>query len=547
MPIVLLFFLCAAVFARSLTGEFLSWDDAQHITQNPWLLDGDVGRFWQKEYYGFYIPVAYTVWTWLWQLWPSPMAFHLLNVLLHFFNSVMVFVLARKILASSNMRGLDERAKDHTPFALFTAALFAIHPLQVETVAWISGGRDVMAAFFGLSAVLAAWNTSDRLFPTWSATLRRVFATVLFALGLLCKPGIVVLPLAVRWLSWFSERRGLKPLMMGFWIMLALVAAGWTSQLQKQFVNTRIPEVRLWDKPLIAADAVWHYLVKFFAPVALSADYGRTPALALEQGRYSWLVAAVAVFIVILGVLAAFHRRPPRSFWGSLGFFLILLSPTLGFVGFAAQDISTVFDRYMYLPGIGLSLAIAAVFTTAKIPRLEVRYALAVVFVVLCTLLSILRVPVWKNSRALSADTVAKNPASYHSWVNLANAELAEKNFATAGESLLKARDLKPDVAVAWANLAHLYWLTEQPQKIRDEIAPLLVNAEFAQKNAHEHAALALMWRIWGRVLWKESDLPAARAAYCNARQLNRFDADLLAETTEFRRQNPDQPDCLSP
>lgn len=547
MPIVLLFVLCVAVFARSLTGEFLSWDDAQHITQNPWLLEGDVSRFWQTEYFGFYIPVAYTIWTWVWQIWPSPMAFHILNLILHTLNSVMVYVLAKKILSSSNMRGLDERAKDHTPFALFTAALFAVHPLQVETVAWISGGRDVMAAFFGLSAVLAAWNTSDRLFPTWSATIRRGFATVLFVLGLLCKPGIIVLPLAVRWLSWFSERRGLKPFMMGLWIMLALVAAGWTSQLQEQFVKTRIPDVTIWQKPLVAADAVLHYLIKYFVPWNLSADYGRTPAVALDQARYWWLLVAIVVFVVVLAVLAAFHRKPPRSFWGSLGFFLILLSPTLGFVGFSAQDISTVFDRYMYLPSIGLSLAIAAVFTTAKVPKIQIRYSLALVFFLLCTLLSVLRMPVWKTNRALSADTVAKNPASYHSWVNLGIANLNDKNLEGALENFRRARDLRPDVAVAWSNLAHLYWLNEKPELIREEIGPLLTNPEFLNKNVHEHAALSLLWRIWARVLWKSGDLVQAREAYCNARQLNRFDQDLLAETTEFRAQNPTQPDCESP
>lgn len=546
MPIVLLLFLCLAVFARSLTGEFLNWDDAQHITQNPWLLAGDIGRFWQMEYFGFYIPVAYTIWAWVWQIWPSPMAFHILNLLLHFLNSVMVFVLARKILSSSNMRGLDERAKDHTPFALFTAAIFAIHPLQVETVAWISGGRDVMAAFFGLAAVLAAWNTSDRLFPTWSATIRRGFATILFILGLLCKPGIIVLPLAVRWLSWFSERRGLKPFMMAVWIMLALVAAGWTSQLQEQFVKTRIPEVPIWQKPLVAADAVLHYLVKYFVPLNLSADYGRTPAVALEQGRYWWLLLAVVIFFLVLGVLAAFHRKPPRSFWGSLGFFLILISPTLGFVGFAAQDISTVFDRYMYLPSIGLSLAIAAVFTTAKVPKMQIRYAIALVFFLLCTLFSVSRVPVWKTNRALSADTVAKNPRSYHSLVNLAIADLNDKNLPAALENLTRARELKPDGAVAWANLAHVYWLTERTDRIREEVLPLLSDSEFLLKNRHEHAALSLLWRISARIYWKDGRLESAREAYCQARQFNRFDQDLLDETTEFRAQNPNLPDCAA-
>ncbi len=544
MPILLLLILVAAVFGRSLTGEFLSWDDAQHITLNPWLQTGNAAHFWEREYYGFYIPVAYTIWTWLFQIWASPMAFHLLNVLLHFFNTVMVYFLAQKILSSSNMRGLDERAKDHTPYALFTAAIFAVHPLQVETVAWISAGRDIMAAFFGLAAVLAAWDTSDRLFPTWSATIRRILATILFVLGLLCKPGIVVLPLAIRWLSWFSERRGLKPLMMGFWIMLALVVAGLTSQLQEKFVATRIPHVEKLERPLIAADAVVHYLQKYIAPFNLSADYGRTPAVALEQKMYWALLVGVVVFLIVLIVFRAGHRKPPRAFWGSLGFFLIMMSPTLGLVGFSAQAISTVFDRYMYLPSIGLSLAIAALFTTAKIPRMEIRYAIVASFTVMCTVLAILRVPVWKNDRALHTDMIAKNPRSYQAMVNLAIADLKENNVASAVEWFTKAKDSDPKVAVAWANLAHMYWVRSEPQKIRDEIHPLLMSAEFIEHNKFEPQALALMWRMWARVNWQEKNIPAAGEAFCRARAYNSFDKNLLDETAAFRKENPGVPEC---
>lgn len=546
MPILVILFLVAVVFGRSLTGEFLSWDDAQHITLNPWLQTGDWTHFWEREYYGFYIPVAYTIWTWLYKIWPSPMAFHTLNVVLHFLNSAMVYFLAHKILASSNMRGLDERAKDHTPYALFTAAIFAIHPLQVETVAWISAGRDLMASFFGLAAVLAAWNTSDRLFPTWSATIRRGFATILFVLGLLCKPGIVVLPLAIRWLSWFSERRGLKPLMMGFWIMLALVVAGLTSQLQQKFVATRIPHVSILERPLVAADAVFHYLNKYFFPFNLSADYGRTPAVAFDQKMYWALLGVIIVFAIVLALFRTGHRKPPRAFWGSLGFFLIMMSPVLGFVGFSAQAISTVFDRYMYLPSVGISLAIAAVFTTAKIPKPQIRYGAALVFAVICTLLALLRVPVWKSDRSLHEDMYAKNPRSYQAMVNLAIASLKENNVPGAVEWFTKAKDSDPKNAVAWANLSHMYWVRSEPEKIRSEIYPLLQNPEFIEHNKFEPQALSLMWRMWARVNWQQKNIEEARISFCNARGYNAFDKDLADETAAFRKENPNLPECAT-
>lgn len=544
MPILILLLLCVGVFFRTLHGDFLSWDDTQHITLNPWLQNADLAHFWAREYYGLYIPVAYSLWTIVFKIWPSPMAFHLLNLSLHFLNCILVYLLALKILASSNMRGLDERARDHTPFALFTAALFAIHPLQVETVSWISAGRDIMSAFFGLSAVLAAWNTSDRLFPTWSATIRRVFATGLFILALLCKPGIVVLPLAVRWLSWFSERRGLKPLMMAFWIMLALVVAGLTSQIQQKFVNARLPQISPLQRPLIAADAASHYLVKFFVPVSLSADYGRTPTVALAQSGYWSFFALIAVFGVVLAVLALFHRHPPRVFWGALGFFIILLAPTLGLVGFSAQAISTVFDRYMYLPTIGLALALASLLTSAKYPKLEYRYLLAAIIVCLCAGISYVRVPVWLDDRSLHSDTLIKNPRSYQSLINLAIAELKDKKLDRAVELFTRARDEDPKVAVAWANLAHMYWLTGKNERILEEIAPRLNDIEFLEFNAQEPQALALMYRMWGRWNWAAKSPSEAHNAYCKAVKFNPYDKDLLNETAAFHLKNSQLPEC---
>ena len=129
-PALLILVLIAfAVFYPALGGEFLRWDDREHLELNPFVTNGLWAEIWTRPYFGLYVPTTYSIWTLIYKVWPSPMAFHLFNVLVHSLNAWLVYLL------------LSERGRDR---ALIGACLFLIHPMQVETVAWISAGRDFL-------------------------------------------------------------------------------------------------------------------------------------------------------------------------------------------------------------------------------------------------------------------------------------------------------------------------------------------------------------------------------------------------------------------
>jgi len=538
-PHVILTLTCCAVFWRALSGQFLHWDDTTHITLNPYLQAGDVAHFWKSEYYSLYIPLTYTLWTALYHLFESPKAFHIFNLVLHVLNCFLVYWLARKLLSSRKKDAVEMAEWGRQMFALIAALVFAIHPFQVETVAWISGGRDLLAAFFGLAATIAAWNTSDRLFPSYAALLRRIGATFLFVLGLLAKPGPAVLPVAMKWLSWFTERRGLKWGMMWFWLGLGALVGGLTLQVQSSFVQGRVMDVNNWHKPIVACDAILFYLRKFFLADFFSADYGRTPEMILMGANlipsWPWLIAG---FVLLTGLALLV----PRAVWGGLGFFVIMLIPVLGIWGFSAQAFSTVFDRYMYLPMVGLGVGFASIVAESKI-RLEVRILLALLITGWWGWQSYQRVPVWQNDQTLFEDVLEHNPVSYNALVNLGITDIANNDLGPAKDRLEAARTANPRLAIAWANLAHIYWLEKSPLLVKDA-GQLLLEPSFVEYNRHEPQALSLLGRMYARVLWEEKNFETARDVFCYARRLNPFDKDLENETNAFLAEHSDLVKC---
>lgn len=525
-PHLILTLLIWLIFGRALGGEFLHWDDTGHITLNPWLQEGAVGHFWLSEYFGLYIPLTYTVWTALFHLFGSAKAFHVFNLVLHTLNSFLVYALARKVLSSRHKDAVEHAEWGRQMFALIAAMIFAIHPFQVEPVAWISGGRDLLAAFFGLAAVLAAWNSADRLFPSWAAILRRVGATLLFLFGLLAKPSVAVLPLAVKWLSWFTERRGLKWAMMWVWLGLGALVGGLTLQVQSGLMQARGIDINNWYKPVVALDALLFYLRKFVVADFFSADYGRSPELVLSGANlipaWPWLVLALPLSLGMLWLV-------PRAILGGLGFFVLMLAPVLGIWGFSAQTFSTVFDRYMYLPVIGLAVACASVVAESQI-RLEVRLLLAALCLSYWAAQSFARVPVWRTNQALFENVLQHNPKSYNALVNLGIIDIGNNQLESAKTHLEAAITVQPRLAVAWANLAHLHWLDKNAQQVK-AAGLKLQDPAFVDFNRFEPQALALLARMYGRVLLDENDTPNARSALCYARKLNPFDRDLENET----------------
>ena len=398
--------LTAIVFGEVGQCRFVRWDDDIHVYENPWLhpvTPSHVGHFWRTPYEGLYIPLSYSVYALLSLVAResgtsalNPQVFHLTNLVLHLTNVLLVFVILRRL------GGRDWAAASG-------AMLFAIHPMQAETVAWVSELRGLLAALLSL---LAIWQYLEfARGPREGRGLhwgRYGLATVAFGLALLAKPSAVTVPLIALvldiWCLGRSWRCGAGPL--GVWVVIALAWTRLSCSAQPVPDFLLIP---LWRRFFVAGDALAFYLGHLVWPTRLCIDYGRSPAsvLAHPWGYAAWLVPAV------IGTVAWMNRRRAPWLLASCLLFVAALLPVLGLIPFGFQRASTVADRYLYLAMLGPALVVAGLLP--HIPRRAAPLAagIGVGALFLLCLQSSLQVLFWQNDLTLFSQALAINPRSW--------------------------------------------------------------------------------------------------------------------------------------
>ena len=392
-----------AVLGEVVRGGFVRWDDNLHVTENPWLHPvtlAHIGHFWQTSYEGLYIPLSYTVYSLLALIARDPATqalnphvFHAANLGLHLVNVLLVFALLKRLVGGAWA-------------AAGGALLFGLHPVQVESVAWVSELRGLLSALFSLVALGQYWEF--RQAPAGPRPWGRfVLATLAFGLALLAKPSAVAVPLMALVLDgWGRGRSWRLSLPLVLWASLALAEIVLSRTSQPAPAALLLP---LWRRPFVAGDALAASLAHLVWPVALGIDYGRSPATVLAHpgGYLTWLAPAC------LGVLLWRIRRSWPLLMVAGGLFLAALLPVLGLVPFAFQEVSTVADRYAYLAMLGPALAAACLL--ARVPRRAVPLAagLSLAVLLLLGLQSALQVMVWQNDFALFSRALAVNPRSW--------------------------------------------------------------------------------------------------------------------------------------
>ena len=327
--------LVAASYFPALSGGFV-WDD-RAFTREPlvhrwsglwdiWLSPGDISNE------GHYWPLVYTTFWLEHKLWGlAPFGYHLVNLLLHLLNCVLVWRLLAKLAV---------------PGAWAVAAVFAVHPLHVESVAWIIERKDLLSTAFYLGAVLVWVRFTET--PTRG---RYALALGLFVAGLLSKSMVVTLPAAL--VVWHWWKRG--AVTATDWLRLApFFAVGLAITLADlAFYTAREPLALGWsglERVLIAARALWFYAGKLLWPADLVVIY---PHWEVHAGDVvGWV--AVAGAVALAGVLWAARHRLGRGPVAGVAFFAVTLSPVLGFVDYGYMQFSFVADRFQYLAGLGV-------------------------------------------------------------------------------------------------------------------------------------------------------------------------------------------------
>ncbi len=487
-----------AVFWTLPQADFISWDDDINVYQNPYLHPptvDNVFQLWRQPYERFYVPLSYTVWAMLAHaaLLPAPRlntdaslivfdprVFHTANLALHVLNVLLVFGLLRFLLRQALRRDNPELAaadqdavvSDRVAAdwvaadwaAAAGAALFGVHPVQVEAVAWVSEMRGLLS---GCLALLALWQyaiyaTSDAIYdnrPRWRRGLGYGLATLCFGLALLAKPSAVAVPL----IAWVLERWALhRPAQRSggqaarrllAWFALALV---WTVVIKKaQPLDAGVMVAPLWERPLVAGDALAFYLSKLVLPLHLAPEYGRTPQTVLHWpgwGYLTWLApAALAWGLWRMGRRAAWTLDSTLQWpWAAAGVFVAGLLPVLGLTPFIFQIFSTVADRYLYLAMLGPALGLAGALARWHSRAVQGAVVL-VLFLLGCT--AAFQTLHWFNSLTLFGHTLEVNPRSWVTHNNLGNTLRRRGDLEGAMNHYVQAFRIKPDYALAHYNL----------------------------------------------------------------------------------------------
>ncbi len=434
---VLLVVLTMVAYLPALRAGFI-WDDDQHLTANRCIV-GPLGlrEIWTTTAAVYYPLVLTSFWIQhaIWGL--NPFFFHLVNVLVHAANAVLLW----RILLRLNVAG-----------AWLGGALWALHPVQVESVAWITELKNTQSCFFYLLAIL--------FFLKWRAVVARdgegkavnyVLVLVCGALAILSKASTVMLPVALGLCWWWKERRWSWRNVI--WLLpvaaLSMAASVWTVWEQKFHSAALGTE---WSQSGVerfasAGKAVWFYLGKLLWPHPLIFVY---PRWQVGSGVIA-LLPAVAVVLVWGALWLGRKDERLRSGFFAFSYFLISLFPVMGFFNVYFFRYSFVADHFQYLASMGIVALLGPAL--CRLPKQVQMLPLVLVLVLL--FLTWQQTKIYRDQEILWRDTLAKNPGAWMAHNNLGNVLTDRGKLPEAIQHLEQSIRLKPNMAEAHYSLGN--------------------------------------------------------------------------------------------
>src|SRR6267142_2723394 len=454
-------------------GGFI-WDDDAYITNNELLTAPDgLRRIWfSLDSPSQYFPLVYTMFRFEHSWWGlSPTGYHFVNILLHIANALILWSLLVRL---------------RVPGAWLAGAIFALHPVQVESVAWITERKNVLMGLFFLLTIRAWVEFVDR--QTKHRWFFYVLALLLYALALFSKTTACTLPAALLLILWLQGQRINQRQLVQLvpFVVLALGMGLLTVWWERYHQGTHGPifAISPLERLLIASRAIWFYLGKLFWPSNLTFIYPRwhiAPSNLLDY----------APFLGMGGLGAAIYltrRHLGRGVETAMLFFGATLGPVLGFIMLYTFRYTFVADHYQYLASIGpIALVCAGAATLAR----SYSQARPLVFGLLPCVIAVLTVLTWRQS-AMYADieslwrtTIARNPDCWMAHNNLGTVLLQKGQVDEAISQYQQTLQMAPEAADADYNLGNALWQKGKAEEAIDhyrkalELRPYYFSAHY--------------------------------------------------------------------
>lgn len=431
-------FVCTIVaYVPALRADFVSYDDGVYVTENAQVQSGlnpdSVRWAFSNAHSGNWQPV-----TWLSHLvdcelyGQAPWGHHLTNVLLHGASSVLLFLLLRRITGNAFP-------------SLFVATVFALHPLHVESVAWVSERKDVLSTFFAMLTLLAYAR-----YVVTSSRLQYALSVLWLALGLMAKPMLVTIPCVLLLLDYWPLERYAKPSVRNALRLLleklphfALAFALSFVTLWVQREAQAMSSLEALPLDLRVKNALYSYVLyagKAFWPVNLAAYYPH------PKESLTWIATGLAAAVLVAVTLTVILLRK-RSPYLPVGWFWYLgtLVPVIGIIQVGRQGLA---DRYMYFPIIGLTIMVAWGVTqlatsTRALPKWTLRClgTAAAVALAWCTWV---QAGYWKDTETLFAHALAVTENNEVAERGLGTTLIVQERYEEALPHLTRAIELDP-------------------------------------------------------------------------------------------------------
>jgi protein O-mannosyl-transferase len=482
--LILIAIITALAFYPTLKSQFLNWDDNMYVTTNPYIKNLSfvtIRHIFSSFHLGLYKPVvllSFAIEKHFFGFNPFP--YHLNNLLFHIFNCIFVFFLLRRLKLCSWG-------------AFFATLLFAVHPMRVESVAWIAERKDVLYVFFALASMLSYLKYRENRNPL----LWYWFSVVLFSFSLMCKPMGITLPILLFLFDYFYEEKNIKNsfrdkipfvlLSVGIFMLSVFSASEAKALYVRQGYNR-------FDYFMLGFYSLYEYVKRLFIPLDLSAFYPYPQKTGFLL-PLKYVIGSLSS-IVSLSLIGWFFRKNRKIIFGVF-FFVVSILPGLQFLP-ASPSLSA--DHYSYLPYFGLIYLAGELFCFFyRKGKKASLFSLCGLILLSLSVLTYQRCVVWQNSVNLWSDVLKKYPDEPVALTNRTDAYIGEKMYDKAFADVNKVIRLQPNVVSGYINRGIAYAMLNEDTKAEQdfkkglEIAPRSVKvylnyANIYMKDGKDHS-----------------------------------------------------------